>query len=614
MNSNTSTTNRQEEESRGAAELKRVDTSNGEERDYLPARMINEFVYCPRLFYFEQVEGVFLHNEHTLDGADVHRRVDKESGTLPDPEEIEPDAKLLARGQLIASDTYGIIARMDVLEVSGGRVVPVDYKRGEPPRDEEGLPSVWPADRAQILAQVLILRDNGYSCDEGVVYYAATKQRIRVPATGDAVRWLLEQIERAREIERSGRIPPPLFASRKCEGCSLAPVCLPDEYWLARNRIEGDYVVQKALFPELQDDLPENYRERPETVRPLGADRSERKILHVNEQGARITKRGMNIAVVTKEGKHTFCLKDIDHVCTYGNVQMTTQAEKMLLNEGIPIIRYTYGGYPYGLIEPFEDRNAPLRHEQHLRAESQLSRLQLARELIAAKINNQRVLLLRNHVDPPPDAVRTLKYLIKEAERASTIDSLLGIEGSAARVYFQHFAGMLKPNDPGEGEEADGEWSFEFTGRNRRPPRDPVNGLLSFSYALLCRELTLYCQLYGLDPYVGFYHRIRSRRPALALDLMEPFRPILADSAVLSAINRGYVRTKHFVRSGTAVNLNPSGRSAFLRAYENRLGDRMTHPVFGYVVTYRQCLKLQVALVARYIRGDISRYPTVRVR
>ncbi len=589
--------------------------SASEETEYLPARMINAYVFCPRSFYLEHVEGVFLDNEFTLDGKQVHRRVDEEAGTLPEAEEIEPGASFKARAKLLASDRYGIIARIDLLEVQDGKVVPVDYKRGSPRCDADGVPEAWPPDRAQILAQVLILRDNGYQCDEGIVYYASTKQRVRVAATDEAIAWLIEQIEGARTLAERRRIPPPLFGSSKCDGCSLAPVCLPDEVWLTWSDTDGAPTVQLALFPELQADLPENYRERPETIRPLGVDRTDKKILHVNTQGAKITKRGMNIVVVTRDGQQSFCLKDIHHVCTYGNVQITTQAEKLLVSEGIPILKYTYGGYPYAITEPLEDRNALLRHEQHLQAGNQRFALELARELVAAKIHNQRALLQRNHVDPPREALVALRYFVREAERATSLETLLGIEGAAASCYFKNFAGMLKSTDPAdEPDNSDGQWIFHFEQRNRRPPRDPVNAMLSFAYSLLCRELQLYCRLFGLDPYVGFYHQMRCRRPALALDLMEPFRPILADSAVFTAVNRRMIGPEHFVRTGSAVNLNSRGRSAFLRVYELRLGQTMTHPVFGYNVTYRQCLKLQVALLARLIRGDIRKYPAVRVR
>ncbi len=159
--------------------------------------------------------------------------------------------------------------------------------------------------------------------------------------------------------------------------------------------------------------------------------------------------------------------------------------------------------------------------------------LRLARALVAGKIRNQRTLLQRNHIEPPASALAQLKCMLDDAERAESLEQLLGIEGYAARVYFQHFAGMLKPDlAPSEGA-----FSFDFTHRNRRPPRDPVNALLSLAYSVLAKDLTIVCHAVGFDPFLGFYHQPRFGRAALALDLMEPFRPLIADSAVLNAIN-----------------------------------------------------------------------------
>jgi len=151
------------------------------------------------------------------------------------------------------------------------------------------------------------------------------------------------------------------------------------------------------------------------------------------------------------------------------------------------------------------------------------------------------------------------------------IDSLLGIEGSAARIYFEHFAGMLKVDDEAERPAVD------FNGRNRRPPRDPVNALLSLGYSLLTRDLTVVCHIVGFDPFMGFYHQPRFGRPALALDLMEGFRPLVVDSAVLTAINARMVKPEDFVRVGDAVALSPSGRKGFIRAYEQRMDTLVSH-------------------------------------
>src|SRR5439155_4400684 len=206
-----------------------------------------------------------------------------------------------------------------------------------------------------------------------------------------------------------------------------------------------------------------------------------------------------------------------------------------------------------------------LRREQFRRADDAVFCLTIARDLVATKIRNQRTLLQRNHVDPPMRAIEQLKRLVKLAVSASEIDVLLGIEGTAARTYFEHFAGMIKVEDEAARP------AFDFQSRNRRPPRDPINALLSLAYSLLVRDLTIVCHQIGFDPFIGFYHQPRFGRPSLALDLMEGFRPLVADSAVLFAVNTRMVTPEDFQRAGESVVLTPRGRKRFIQAYEQRM-------------------------------------------
>jgi CRISP-associated protein Cas1 len=204
-----------------------------------------------------------------------------------------------------------------------------------------------------------------------------------------------------------------------------------------------------------------------------------------------------------------------------------------------------------------------------------------------------------------------MKTMAERAERSENIESLLGIEGSAAKAYFEEFAGMIKPGDDLE---PTSRFTFDFQGRNRRPPRDPVNALLSLAYSMLAKDLTIACYAVGFDPYMGFYHQLRHGRPALALDLMEPFRPLIADSAVLSAVNTRMVTDRDFVRAGSSIALTPRGRKGFFRAYELRMDSLVTHPLFEYRVSYRRLLEIQARLLARVIEGEIASYPVFVTR
>ena len=252
-----------------------------------------------------------------------------------------------------------------------------------------------------------------------------------------------------------------------------------------------------------------------------------------------------------------------------------------------------------------EDRSLPSP-----RAETTRAVLDHARRLVAGKIRNQRTMLQRNHIEPKPVVLRELKETAERAEAAAGLEELLGLEGYAARLYFGEFSGMIKLE-----EEADpAQFSFDFEKRNRRPPRDPVNALLSLAYSVLTKDLTIACYAVGFDPYLGFYHQPRFGRPALALDLMEPFRPLVADSVVLSAINTRMVTSKDFVKTGDAVSLNPAGRKGFFRAYELRMDTMVTHPLFDYRVSYRRLLEIQARLLARVLDGEIGEYPVFVTR
>jgi CRISPR-associated protein Cas1 len=208
-----------------------------------------------------------------------------------------------------------------------------------------------------------------------------------------------------------------------------------------------------------------------------------------------------------------------------------------------------------------------------------------------------------------------MKILAEKSEAASDIESLLGIEGAAARLYFSEFAGMLKAGeDSTDTHRGQTQFRFDFTQRNRRPPRDPVNALLSLAYSILAKDLTITCYALGFDPYWGFYHQPRFGRPALALDLMEPFRPLIADSVVLTAINTGMIAPADFIASGQSVALKPNGRKGFFRAYELRMDTLVTHPLFDYRVSYRRLLEIQARLLARFLKGEIEDYPVFVTR
>jgi CRISPR-associated protein Cas1 len=583
--------------------------------DQLPARMLNEFVYCPRLFFYEWVEGVFENNPDTLDGQAKHSRVDAGPTAMPEAEDIEGEI-IHSRSVTLTSDRVGLTAKLDLIESDGSGTVhnsvrPVDYKRGKP-REVDGVPAPWPSDRIQVAAQALVLRDNGYTCDEGVLYYASARQRVRITIDDALLAEAEELIAEARKTALSGQIPDPLVDSPKCPRCSLVGICLPDETNALRTRalrFAAHSAQQLSLFGN-------DHASAPAELRQMAAARDDLRPLYLNSQGFRVGKSGSVIQI--KDGdtlKQEIRLGEVSQINIFGNVQISTQAIQAFCAAEVPVCYFTQGGWFYGITRGLNARNVFLRQRQFLCAEYEPTALSIARGLVAGKIRNQRTLLQRNHIEPPELALRQLKILAEKSETALNIEALLGIEGSAARVYFAEFAGMLKTAEDDEAHRGSpAEFTFDFNQRNRRPPRDPVNALLSLAYSILAKDLIITCYSLGFDPYWGFYHQPRFGRPALALDLMEPFRPLIADSVVLTAINTRMVTPGDFIRSGPSVALKPAGRKGFFRAYELRMDMLVTHPLFDYRVSYRRMLEIQARLLARLLNGEIDEYPAFVTR
>jgi len=569
--------------------------------DYLPARMVNEFAYCPRLFFYEWVEGLFAESVDTVEGAAQHRRVDR--GPSPLPEAVDAAEKIHSRSVTLASERLRVIAKMDLVEVENGAVTPVDYKHGRPQEGPNGL-EPWPADRAQLAAQALVLREAGYRCDEGVAYYRKTGQRVRVTFDAAVMAEAEALIEAAWRTAAEGEIPAPLMDSPKCPGCSLVGICLPDET-LAAVEADGREPSQLVLFGA----SPRKPAQRE--VRPLVTPRSELRPLYLNSQGTRVGKSGGVLQV--KDEKTVLQEVRVGEICQVslmGNVQVSTQAVQALCEAEVPICYFSMGGWFYGITTGLNQKNVFLRRSQFRLSEEAYFARALARRLVAGKIRNQRTLLQRNHVEPDRNVLVGLKEMAERAENAAALDELLGIEGNAARLYFSQFGGMIKTDDG----DAVTQMRFDFEKRNRRPPRDPVNALLSLAYSLLAKDLTVACYAVGFDPYIGYYHQPRFGRPALALDLMEPFRPLIADSTVLTAINTGMVTERDFVRAGGSVALTAAGRKGFFRAYELRIDTLVTHPLFDYRVSYRRVLEIQARLLARVLQGEIGEYPVFTTR
>ncbi len=550
----------------------------GRGEELVPARMVNEWVYCPRLAYLEWVEGEWADSGDTAEGRRAHARVDSGGGRLAAPEEAEGEIGR-ARGVTMSSQRLGIIAKMDVVDLEDGVAMPVDFKKGKRPHVAAGA---YEPERVQVCAQAMILEDNGYRVEQGALWYAGSRERVPVILDEQLRARTHEAISGLRSAAAAGRRPPPLRDSPKCPRCSLAGICLPDET---------------------------NLFDRGGPPRPLNPSDDPARPLYVQTPRARLRKSGERLVVDVEGEKTELPLIEVSDVAIYGPASVTTPALHALMQAEVPVSWFTSGGWFVGHTVGTGHRNVAVREAQYRAAFDERRCLQLARGLVRAKVRNSRTLLRRNWraergEGPEKDrALGRLKRVARESEDAASAQQLLGIEGEGAAIYFRCFEKMLVASTGAEKER------FDFTTRNRRPPTDPVNAMLSLGYAVLTRAFTNVVSSVGLDPYFGFYHRPRHGRPALALDLMEPFRPIVADSTVVQAINNGEVRPGHFVRNGAACALNAAGRRAFIAAFERRMEQETTHPVFGYRVTMRRLIEVQARLLARFLQGEIAEYP-----
>jgi len=548
--------------------------------------MINEFSYCPRLFYLEFVQQEWDHSADTLEGKFVHRRVDAQSGSAPAAAELEDSVRIHARSIEVGSEKLGAIARIDLLEGENGWVTPVDYKRGSAPDTPE---RAWEPERVQLCLQGLLLRDNGYNCDEGVIYYAKSQERVPVPFTAELISRTLEMLSEARSTAESGQIPPPLVDSPKCPRCSLVGICLPDEVNLLGPS-------QLSLPLQEPDSRPE------QRVRNLVPARDDKLALYVQGQGHSVGLKGDLLEIRDrKEVVAKARLMQVSQLSLFGNVQLSAQALRELAARDVTILHLSYGGWLSAVTTPPPHKNIELRRRQFQVAGEKNLCLYLAQAFVSGKIRNSRTLLRRNGRELTDNVIHRLAEWRHRAEKAGSLDQLLGLEGSAARDYFGNFTRMLKVSD-------DAVATFDFTSRNRRPPRDPVNALLSFMYSMLTKDMVVTLIGAGFDPYLGFYHQPRYGRPALALDLIEEFRPLIADSVVIGLINNGEIRPSDFISRAGSVALKPDGRKRVLEAYERRLDTEVTHPVFGYSVSYRRVFEVQARLLGRFLTGEIAGY------
>lgn len=543
----------------------------------IPVRMLTQFAYCNRLGYLEWVQNEFQTSADVEEGTFQHRVVDSGATTSSD-DTIHTRSVLLSDGKL------DLTAKIDLLEIDGDTATPIEYKKGSVPNIPGG---VYDSTMIQVCAQGLLLRANGYTCDKGVVYYVASKKRVEVRLDDILVAKTLQATYDMKTMVANNTIPPPLLDSPKCPRCSLVGICLPDE----TNALQHINLDKTEVI-------------RSDSVRRLYPIRLDSKPVYVQEQGAYISVSGNTLQVKSRDGtKQKIRMIDISGLTIYGNIQITTQAVRRLCEEGIPVCYLSYGGRIIGMTNGHTSKNIDLRIRQHRIYEQKSALVKIARSIVRGKILNCMTLLRRNHTDTPEKALDAMAAMAERCKSCRRYNTLLGIEGMAAKMYFAEFGGMLKR-----------ETEFDFNERNRRPPKDPVNAMLSFLYMMLLRQTEITVATVGFDPYLGFLHTPHHGRASLALDMMEEFRPVVCDSVCITLINSGSVKPTDFTRATIGIAMNDTCKRKVIMAFESRMNETIRHRLLGYSASYRRILETQVRLLARHVMGEIPEYPPFRVR
>lgn len=331
-------------------------------------------------------------------------------------------------------------------------------------------------------------------------------------------------------------------------------------------------------------------------------------VVYVREQGAVMRKEGGQLKVT--QGERTLFripLANLDQVVLMGNAQLTTQAAVLLLQNQVDVVFLSAYGKYRGRLLNNESRQAQLRHQQLRLCDDEHRCLEIAARIVAGKVANQRVVLQRRIEENDPEAARSLQSMLKMLDAATTaqnLDQLRGYEGKAAAHYFEGVRGIF-PAD----------WGFRK--RAYYPPPDPANALLSFIYTLLMKDVEAKIQLVGLDTYLGFFHMLGYNRPALALDIMEEFRPSIADIVALTLVRNRQITLEDFETTQNPelpVRLSRRALEIVMRTYEDRLGDRVFHPLANGQVDYRRAIEYQVRQIARVIRGEAQHYEPLVMR
>lgn len=545
-----------------------------QDQELLSVAGLHALAYCERLFYLEEVERIRIADAAVFAGRRLH------------VEEVEQEDEGESQKLTLQSDDLGLQGAVDVLKHRDGQVIPYEHKRGRS-AGKVGAREAWRTDRVQVGAYAMLLESAlGEPIAEGRVRYHADHVTVRVPVDEALRAEVRAAICRARELRASIERPPVTDNEKLCVRCSLSSVCLPEEARLARGEAEKPL----RLLPRHQD----------------------RQTVHVLEQGATVGRYGQQLAVRSPEGaEERIPVAEVGALVLHGYSQVSTQALRLCVEREVGVHWVSMGGTLIASLAPGVGSA-----QRQLRQFAALGReelaLQLARRLVAAKVDGQLRFVLRatreqeQRGEKAWAALSTLRSMVRKATRAESRGELLGVEGSAAAAYFAFLPSLLVQ---------DLDERLRLDGRSRHPPRDCFNALLSYGYGMLYRDVLAAIVAVGLHPGMGFYHQPRSSAHTLALDLMEMFRVPLVDMAVVAALNRRtFDADRDFVSTPGQVLLSNVGRPKAIEVFERRRADSWRHSVVGYSLSYARMIELEVRLLEKEWLGEGGLFATFRLR
>lgn len=518
----------------------------------IPVSAVNAYLYCPYRCYIEYVKGQFVTNAHVEEGRFLSQKLEKKVQTK--------DYK--KRPQVfVQSRKYGLYGTIDQTVVKQDKIVIVETKKGATDRPYEN-------DVLQLLAYMVCCSES-FEVElekvSGKLVYLGSQKTFEILPNDELLEKLRSVVESIRSL--SSNPPKPQYSRKRCDPCSLINICMPEKN-------QGEENVQRKI-------MPTNRLTQP---------------LFVCTQGAYIGKMGESVQV-TYAGEELLRLHKslLNALYLFGNVQVSTHALKMLAESEIPIVFSDTAGRFSFLCFSGSSKNINLRLKQYETRQDPERRLKIAKQIVLGKLKNQLFVLRRKSLIDG-SRMKRFKELLRSVESCRSIEELMGVEGLFASEYFDAYSKAFDD-------------SWKFVNRNKRPPTDPINALLSFGYMMLHGTVLTAVLGVGFDPLIGVLHNHHYGRFSLALDLMEEFRPILVDQLVLSLVNLGQIKFSDFVENlEGSYTLTDKGLKKFVQAYKEKLETKHYHPLLKMSVEYARIIEAQARVFEKCILGEISTY------